>query len=68
MLPALKYDVQLSRYFGCFHQDKDDLEGEDEDNPLVVACIRSIVSAVKSSAFSVVLVHYAFHVRLIILV
>ena len=50
--------------FWLFHQDKDDLEGKDEDNPLVVACIGSIVSAVKSSAFSVILVHYAFHVRL----
>ena len=49
---------------GCFHQDKDDLEGKDEDNPLVIACIGCIVGAFEPFPLPVVLVHYAFHVSL----
>ena len=65
MLPAFEKKFR-SRYFASFHQDKDkDLEGEDEDNPLVIAGIRSIVCAFKSVPSRVILVHYAFHVRLV---
>ena len=40
------------------------LEGKDKDNPLVVACVRSVVGTVEPFPFGVVLVHDAFHMRL----